>query len=98
MITESDRQIYQEYKDDHDGTMGKFIEWFERGGRPETNRLPQQQKRVYRHAYNRIRNLNKEMTGADIARKFNISSMDVYRLLKKQYRKVNINKAKEIIK
>lgn len=95
MITETDKRIYNEYKGNHDGTMEAFIEWFERGGRAKVNRIPQQHKKIYREAYNIVNSL--DMTGSDIARKFDITDMDVHRLKKKRFRAVNINKAKKVV-
>lgn len=97
MITEADRQIYEKYKDGHDGTMAEFLKWYERGGRTKRNRMTQSKKRIYSEALHIVEKMYQEKTGYEIADMIGVNKTDIYRLMNKQYKKVNIKKAKQII-
>jgi hypothetical protein len=95
MITKTDRQLYQQYKGNHDGTMEAFIEWFERGGRSKSSRQSQEKKRVYREAEDVIIELRKNYTAPQIADMIGIGQNLVYQLQARNT-KCSIETAKKI--
>lgn len=81
MITATDKKIYETYKNNHDGTMQAFIEWFERGGRRQISKRNRTKKHdVFRQASSIIKDLRNNHTGPEIAKMFGIGQNLVYQL------------------